>query len=389
MSERPLRVAFIKGPMYDAVYKRLPDFEQLTGLRVKVAFHGSHPELNAHLASLSNVPYDLVSTHTKYAPSQFSFLAALDDIADELEIQDFYPRLIDLARVEGRLFGVPRNIDTKLLHYRTDLISRLPQTWDELVETVCHRSSDRRSYGFVFPGIESGLFGMFYELAEMAHVSLFPPSNVPLLNNEGGRWVLGLIRRLYDSGAVPAGIIDWQYEEAHRCFLKGEAAMICDWPGYFSEYCDPAISNVSDRFALARMPSGPNGEHKAYSGCHTFALTHGGLERKAAVELLRFLNAPGQQLLAAQHGSVPSRPAVLAEIRSQAKPFEAERWRLLDLVIGSDMLIPPPLSYYPEIEETIWRTVRAAMSGEITIQAALVTMERRMAEFHRKHAEQS
>jgi hypothetical protein len=50
------------------------------------------------------------------------------------------------------------------------------------------------------------------------------------------------------------------------------------------------------------------------------------------------------------------------------------------------MLIPPTLSYYPEIEEIIWRTVRAAMIGEITIHAALTTMEDRITECHRRHA---
>jgi hypothetical protein len=53
------------------------------------------------------------------------------------------------------------------------------------------------------------------------------------------------------------------------------------------------------------------------------------------------------------------------------------------------MLIPPRLSYYPEIEEIIWRTVRAAMIGEMSIEMALVTIEHRMAECHRKHAQRS
>ncbi|MGA8599533.1 MAG: extracellular solute-binding protein [Bryobacteraceae bacterium] len=386
MSDRTLRVAFIAGPMYDSVYERLPDFEHAAGVRVEVAFHGSHPELNAHLASLlSDVPYDLVSTHTKYAPSQSSFLAPLDLFAGELQTHDFYEPLIDLARVNGRLLGIPRNIDVKLLHYRTDLVEAAPETWNELVETACHLASGTGSYGFVFPGMESGLFGMFYELAEMGGASLFPPSNLPRLNNEGGQWALELINQMYGSRAVPPEIINWQYDEVHCCFRDGHAAMICDWPGYYSAYCDGTTSTVSGKFGLARMPAGPSGVRKVYSGCHTFALTHRGSKRTAALELLRFLNAPDQQLVAARHGSVPTRPAVLAQILSEAEPFEAERWKLLDLVIATDMLIPPGLSYYPEIEEIIWRTVRAAMTDEITIQTALVSMESRITECHQRH----
>lgn len=391
MSDRTLLVAFVEGPMYEPVYRRLSHFERVTNVRVEVAFRGSHPALNTHLASLASVPYDLVSTHTKYAPSQLSFLEPLDAITGELEIDEFYAPLIDLARVEGKLFGIPRNIDVKLLHYRTDLVERVPRDWNELVQTACRLSSGPGVYGFAFPGMESGLFGMFYELAEMGGASVFPVSNVPDLNNEGGRWALDVITRLYRSGAVPPEIINWHYDEVHGCFRTGHAAMVCDWPGYYSAYCDATISAVSGRFGLARMPAGPTGVRKAYSGCHTFALTHRGLEQAAACELLRFLNAPEQQLVAARAGSVPTRPGVLAEILSdqvlsEAGPSGAERWKLLDTVIASDMLIPPRLSYYPEIEEIIWRTVRAAMTDEMPAQTALVAMERRIAECHERHA---
>ncbi|MGH9883734.1 MAG: extracellular solute-binding protein, partial [Pyrinomonadaceae bacterium] len=65
-----LQVALISGPAYDPLYECLPRFEESTGIKVNVAFRGDHPALNHHLAELAEVPYDLVSTHTKYAPSQ-------------------------------------------------------------------------------------------------------------------------------------------------------------------------------------------------------------------------------------------------------------------------------------------------------------------------------
>ena len=386
MSDRRLCVAFTAGAMYDRLYTSLARFEQISGVQVEVGFRGPHSELNAHLASLKELPYHLVSTHTKYAPSQLSFLAPLDGVAELLELDQFYAPLVELARVEGRLVGIPRNVDVKLLHYRTDLIGQAPETWDELADTARSLSSAPDRHGFVFTGTNSGLFGMFYELAEMAGASLFPASNVPVLNNEGGWWALELIAGLYRSGAVPCEVIDWHFEEAHRCFLNGHAAMLCDWPGYFGEYRDATSSKVSGRFALARMPSTRNGVHKAYSGCHTFALTRRGLERSDAVELLRFLTAPEQQLIAARHGSVPTRPVVLHQVLSEADEFEAERWKLLNVVIASDMLIPPRLSYYPEVEDIIWRSVRAAMAGEKTIDT-LLAMERRISECHRKNTE--
>ena len=84
-----VRVALVAGPMYDALYSRLAAFTAQTGIAVTVAYRGDHPALNEHLASLAargEVPYDLVSTHTKYAPSQQAFLAPLDALLSAAEL---------------------------------------------------------------------------------------------------------------------------------------------------------------------------------------------------------------------------------------------------------------------------------------------------------------
>jgi multiple sugar transport system substrate-binding protein len=384
----PLRVAFIGGPMYDQLYASIADFECAAGTRVDIGFRAPHERLNEHLASLPKVSYDLVSTHTKYAPSQLSSLAPLDNVVSQLDVVEFYAPLMERARIEGCLYGLPRNIDVKLLHYRPDLMEQAPGTWTELVESARRLSTGRGFHGFVFPGRGSGLFGMFFELAEMAGARLFPASKVPQLNNEGGTWALEVIRELYRSGAVPARVVEWRFDEAHEYFRAGLAAMICDWPGYYGAYHDPALSQVSGQLGLARMPAGPGGIHKAYAGSHTFALTHCGIQRPEAVQLLRFLTSPERQLQEARQGSVPARPTVLAQMRSEAPAAEGERWRLLDCVIAEDMLVPPSLPYYPAIEKVLWRTVRSAMTGEMEIPAALGAMETGIAECHQSYAGQ-
>src|SRR5947207_7254241 len=94
-----LQVALISGPAYDPLYDCLPRFTESTGIKVNVAFRGDHPTLNEHLAALKAIPYDLVSTHTKYASSQLEFLAPLDTLIDESTLRDFAPLLLELARI--------------------------------------------------------------------------------------------------------------------------------------------------------------------------------------------------------------------------------------------------------------------------------------------------
>jgi multiple sugar transport system substrate-binding protein len=365
-----LQVALVSGPAYDPLYKFLPAFTEASGVKVNVAFRGDHPALNHHLATLAEVPYDLVSTHTKYAPSQLKFLAPLNELVESVELTDFVPLLLELARVDGLLYSLPRNIDVRLLHFRTDIMDP-PATWDNLLDTARRHNSPPQCYGFLFPGRESGLFGTFFELAEMAGARLFPESLVPEIENEGGRWALQFLRACYAEMLVPRELPDWHYDKVHECFRSGRAAMVGDWPGYYSLYRDPKISAVHDRLGLSPYPVGPAGKSLAYVGGHTFALTKQGAPKADALKLLLYLTATEQQLGEARQGCVPVRHSVMKQMQSEAGEANRARLAMLEKVIAEHILIPPKFARYPEVEEVLWRTVQKAFLGEMEIDDAL------------------
>ncbi len=379
-----LKVALISGPMYDCLYERLTTFSDSEQLKVHIGFRGDHSSLNQHLASSAHPPYDLVSTHTKYAPSQTHFLSPLDNVIGEQELTDFIGGAIALAKMNGSLYGLPRNIDVRLLHYRTDVLPRPPTTWDELLDRAREVNRPPDLYGFVFPGRGSGLFGTFFELSHMGGAQLFPPDLVPDILNEGGRWALGLLRTLYAECLVPPEIVDWSYDEVHLFFRLGRAAMVGDWPGFYGLYKDPAQSRVADRFALAPYPAGLAGKTLSYAGSHTFALTKRGRRKPEAASLLRFLVHPEQQLFEAQAGSVPVRHSVMASIQQESSPCELARWRLLEMVIRDHILVPPKFSAYPEAEEVLWRAVQRAMTGRLAIDDALQFVSEQIAAITRR-----
>lgn len=380
-----VRAAFISGGMYDNLYSTLDRFTQTTGISVesglagRVSFLADHPTLNAHLSGLAKnagdgaVPYDIVSTHTKYAPSQ-SFLAPLDDLLAPEELNDFVPLILSLARIDGALCSLPRNIDVRLLHYRTDFIRQAPTTWDELFTLAFEANRPPEFFGFVFPGMESGLFGTFFELAEMGGAHVFPPDLIPDITNDGGYWALEFLRACYAEGVVPPEIVNWHYDKVHDFFRDGHAAMVGDWPGYYSDHMNPETSAVHARFALAPYPAGPTGKSLAYAGGHSFALTRRGAKNPQALELLRFLTAPEQQLAEARRGSVPVRASVMKQIQSEAQPAERARWEMLEQVLSDHLLIPPKFARYPLVEEVLWTTVQSAMTGTLGINEALRQM---------------
>src|SRR5204863_212789 len=146
-----LRVALVGGPMYDHLYARLRDRD------VDVVVHEDHPTLNRRVAELlaAGERIDVLSTHSKYAPSQEPWLHPLDDLIPADVVDDLAPRAVDLCRFGGTLLSVPRNVDVRVVWYRADLMDAPPETWAALVYSP---------HAFGFPGRESGLFGTFFEI---------------------------------------------------------------------------------------------------------------------------------------------------------------------------------------------------------------------------------
>jgi len=371
----PVRLALVSGPAYDPLYDRLAG----SGVPCEVAFLGDHPSLNRHLASFSGaLPYDLVSTHSKYAPSQKAQLAPLDEHLPREFWSDFSPQVLDLVSVDGQRYGVPRNLDVRLLHYRTDLADA-PTSWDDLLATsrLVQRAGKARS-AFVFPGMESGLFGTFYELCAMAGGELFPASGAPSIESAAGEWALGYLRTMVAEGLAPREARGWHYDAVHAYFRAGNAAFAGDWPGYYAFYRDPALCPVSEQVAVAAYPVGPAGKSLAYGGGHTFALTLRGAASPEALRVLEFLTAPEQQALEAARGFVPVRRSVMAHLQAASAGRELERLRILEQVSSSQILVPPKFARYPELEETVWRNVQAAVFGDSDVRAALRAIRARM-----------
>jgi multiple sugar transport system substrate-binding protein len=289
-------------------------------------------------------------------------------------LTDFVPLLLELARIDGLLYSIPRNIDVRLLHYRNDVIDSPPATWDELLETARRVNSPPGFYGFLFPGRESGLFGTFYELAEMAGAHLFPQDLVPDIVNEGGRWALQFLGACYADALTPRELPEWHYDKVHVCFRAGHAAMVGDWPGYYSLYRDAQISAVTDRLGLSPYPIGPAGKSLSYGGGHTFALTKTGVNKPDALQLLLHLTSFEEQLGEARRGCVPVRHSVMKQMQGEADEANHARLAMLEKVIAEHILIPPKFARYPEIEEVLWRTVQRSFVGEIEIDDALESM---------------
>jgi multiple sugar transport system substrate-binding protein len=396
--DRIVRALLVGGPMYDGLYARLPAFEAETGLSVKVLDRLPHPELNARVRSefgTGEPDVDLLSTHTKYAPSQAQWLTPLEDVVEAGDVPDLVDRAAELSRIEGRLLQYPRNLDLRLLYYRRDLFDdpkeraafeerhrrplRVPETWDELVETAIFLTRPGLA-GFLFPGRDSGLFGTFYELLVAAGGDLFHPDLTPAFESPAGVWAADRLTELHHRRRVtPPELPEWHYDAISREFREGRAAMVCDWPGSDYLYHEPATCRVVERVGLALLPRGFSGKRAAYAGCHSFAIPRGAGNRAGGARLLRFLTTTESQVDEARRGSLPVRRSALATMEREAagSPVQAHRLDLLSRSMDA-LVIPPRFAAYPACEDALWESVQRAITGAMTPVEAIQEAARRV-----------
>lgn len=394
---RPLRIAVVGGPMYDALYQaRLAAYAAKGGRPVEVAARLIHPELNALVAAAfaEGTGFDLITTHTKYAPSQAASLLPLDDLLPPAALADFDPSAVELARVDGCLLGVPRNIDSRLLHLRGDLFTDLsererfrerfgedlepPATWQALGRVARHFARPPERFGFAFPGRESGLWGTFFELLAAAGGRMFDADLRPAFVTAEGAWALGFLRDLHATWrTTPAETPSWRFDEVSRLFDDGRVAMIADWP---ATYAGHVASAVGDRFDVARYPAGPAGRF-VYSGGFTWAIPGRAADPAASLDLLLFLSNAESQRVEAARGTLVPRRSVRREVRAAAVPGsrDARRLDLLEEAITTAMLLPPRFAAYPAVEAALWPALQRGVTGEVAVESALAEAAARMA----------
>jgi multiple sugar transport system substrate-binding protein len=394
---KELHLALIGGPQYDGLLDLLPAFEQRTGYRLHVDVCLPHVELNERMAKdlgTEDGRYDLISTHTKYCPSQADHLHSLDEWVDADELSDFVPRVLELCRIargtdptHERLMQLPRNFDARLLFYRADLISA-PQTWDEAAAQMVQHTRDN-FYGFAFPGRHSGLFGTFYELLGMAGGDLFDAGLNPIFNSEAGEWALNYLYRVHtvDRLTPPDLIENWYYDEISERFRDGDVLMVGDFPGFYGLYQKRETCKVFDQFDVAVYPAGPAGIRKSYAGGHSFAIPKAAHDPQGGLALARYLTSPEVQWQEASAGGhTPVRQSIFEKIKasqsgqSPAAIRDVKRMAALEETISQYAMVPPKFAKYPLIEDILWSGVQEAMTGKYKAKETLLLMEKQVRE---------
>lgn len=355
-----LRVALVGGPMYDRLYGVFAE----RGIDVEVVVHADHPTLNREVATrlAAGERIDLLSTHSKYAPSQAAWLRPLEALVDTTSVADLAPRAVELCRHGGVQYCLPRLIDVRVLWARYDRLAAVPDTWAEWA------ASDAV---FGFTGRESGLFGMFFEMVVAHGGRLFDDDLRPNLATAEARHAVELLCHL--ARRAPIDLPDWHYDQVDAALLDGRVDAAAAWPGGWD-----AIRESGLPLSPHLYPTGP-ARRVSYSGCHAWAIptTCGALDE--ALGALHLLVGADAQAIDAEGGTMCANIAALAAVQP-ADPIDAERLALTRRTIDEAMITYPSLDRFPAVEDAGWSALHdalvAARHGSVDVHAVTARMQR-------------
>ena len=299
-------------------------------------------------------------------------LAAAPGVARE----DFFAGIIQTNDIEGRLYGVPWYVDTRLLFYRKDILARAghpepPRSWQDwqdamaAVKQVVGAEAD----AIILPASEWASI-VILALQQGAEL-LRGDAECGNFSGPGFRTALAFYLAMFEKGfASPAASA--QIANLYQEFAGGRFSMYISGPWNLGEFAHRLPAALQDAWATAPMPS-PDGRYPGISlaGGASLAIHRGSEHQEAAWRLVEFLSGTAQQIRFYHlSGNLPARtaawqdPALAGDPRTEAFFAQLQRVRST-----------PKIPEWERIATAITRRVEQVVRGERTPEAALAALD--------------
>jgi multiple sugar transport system substrate-binding protein len=224
---------------------------------------------------------------------------------------DYFPGIWDTNIVDGRLYGIPWYVDTRLLFYRRDLLAQAgfdhaPASWPEWQQQM---AAIKRVRG-------AGHYAVMMPLNEFEQLLSFAlQQHEPLLRDDGTRGnfesagfrrALAFYARMFADGFAPP-MSQTQISNVWDEFFNGLFVFYVSGPWNIREFRKRAPAGLEDSWATAPLP-GPDGPGAGIAGGTSLVMFRTSPRKAQTWKLIEFLSRPEvQERLHAVIGDPPPR----------------------------------------------------------------------------------
>ena len=389
-----LKVKLIGGNQYDPLYKRIPEWEKATGAKVEILSSKNgfdlDKELKADLAS-GNINWCAGWDHTSFMAQYTDLYTDLFKLIPKATLDTFIQRTLQSAVIDGKLMLLPWHTDVSNMYYQKSLYADAgnkarykakygkdlapPDTIDDFRNQVEFFAHPPTMYGTVFAGKEEGLNGRFYEMLLSYGGTYLSKDYKPMFNSEAGVKALDFFKDIYQAKAVPAGTINYLWDDIGQSFASGSVALDFDWPGWAAYFNDPKNSKIAGNVGVARAPAGPTGKRLGWSGSHGFSITKACDNKKAAVSFITWMTDYDTNMLEARRGLMPANAKafddIIKEVKAKHDTYMTNVFEVWKQSLAEDAYPVPHIAQWIEISNASYPEFQAAILGQKTPKAAL------------------
>jgi multiple sugar transport system substrate-binding protein len=366
----------------EVVAQLVQEFErEHPGLRVRVQqipWSAAHEKLLT--AFVGEATPDIAMLGNTWVP-EFVALDALEPLdayvtrSPSLTHADFFEGSWSTNVVDGRVYGVPWYVDTRVLFYRTDLLNAagydsVPTTWAEW------RASMERIKARMGPG----------QYPILVPTSEWPPpvilglqTGAPLLRDDGryGDFSDPRFRKAFDfyiglfrDGLAPK-VSGTEVSNLYQEFERGNIAMYVSGPWQIGEFTRRLPSSAQGTWMTAPLP-GPDGPGVSMAGGASLSIFRGSKRKDDAWKLAEYLSRPAVQLrFYALTGDLPTNRAAWNDT-ALANNRHARAFR-----VQLDRMVPlPQVPEWEQIATKVFEYGEQAIRGRLTVDATLTALDR-------------
>ena len=229
-------------------------------------------------------------------PSDQIGTAVTEGLIKELDVdnatQEIYTEAaMNAQKVEGKVYGLPKAVETTMLYYNKDLISedQLPETLDEWYE-YSKGVADGKKFGFLalFDQIyyaNSVLSGYGGYIFGQDDAGTYDPKDIGI-NNEGAIEGAKYIQKFYKEGLFPAGIIGEQgISVIESLFTEGKATAIISGPWNVEPFTKAGVN-----WGVQKLPALGNGKNmSAFVGVKSYNVSSYSKNPELAEKFVEFI----------------------------------------------------------------------------------------------------
>jgi len=289
---------------------------------------------------------------------------------------DFYPASRQIASPGGKVIGFPALIDNLSVIYNKKLFAAagVPApspnwTWDEF-RAIAKRMTDpaKHIYGVNYPiggDLLDTSWRFFPGLWQRGGQILSPDYKQALFNSQAGVANLTLWQQM---ATVDKSVyLDPTAEKAEPLFTSGHLAMFVSGPWEV-----PTLNEAGVQWADVQLPA-VSGNHQTVSGPDTWVVfNHSPARVNAAVEFLKWLTAPQQELVwMLGSGSLPVRPSILQlpGYQRYLQKYPGIGPMAANLVNAKEAM--PTLPQWPRVVDALGTGIASSLLGKAEPKTAL------------------